>query len=176
MNLATRVRVPASQPFWLSSLQGESAGLISRGRHVRSVGELPGSRSKLIRMSSRFLIEWQLVRFQPGAPRLETVAQWPSIWLLTRTRKGSNPSGLTNRRNSRIREGLILALSSNGLRSEIFNLWMRVQFSPALPWPVRPMDQDRTLRTFRFGFKSRAGFQSSRSHRGVRPSPQACHA
>src|SRR5712692_10304879 len=25
--------------------------------------------------------------------------------------------------------------------------------------PVRPMDQDRTLRTFRFGFESRAGYQ-----------------
>ena len=26
--------------------------------------------------------------------------------------------------------------------------------------PVRPMDQDRTLRTFRFGFESRAGYQA----------------
>jgi|SRR5580704_704309 hypothetical protein len=25
--------------------------------------------------------------------------------------------------------------------------------------PVRPMDQDRTLRTFKFGFESRAGYQ-----------------
>ncbi len=25
--------------------------------------------------------------------------------------------------------------------------------------PVRPMDEDRTLRTFRFGFESRAGCQ-----------------
>src|ERR1700737_3808080 len=29
--------------------------------------------------------------------------------------------------------------------------------------PVRPMDQDRTLRTFRFGFESRAGYQTLRS-------------
>src|SRR6266567_1700048 len=29
--------------------------------------------------------------------------------------------------------------------------------------PVRPMDQDRTLRTFRFGFESRAGYQDFRS-------------
>ena len=32
----------------------------------------------------------------PGLTKVfETVAQWPSIWLLTRIRKGSNPSGLT---------------------------------------------------------------------------------
>src|ERR1700736_3128093 len=53
--------------------------------------------------------------------------------------------------------------SSSGPGSLTFNQQTGVQFSSPVPCPVRPMDQDRTLRTFRFGFESRAGYQSLRS-------------
>ena len=50
-----------------------------RSRLEHGLGSIPSAstmRSKLIRMSSRFLIGRQLVRFQPDAPSFGTVAEW----------------------------------------------------------------------------------------------------
>lgn len=50
-----------------------------RSRLEHGLGSTPSAstmRSKLIRMSSRFLIGRQLVRFQPDAPSFGTVAEW----------------------------------------------------------------------------------------------------
>src|SRR6266436_3520916 len=50
-----------------------------RSRLEHGLGSTPSAstmRSKLIRMSRRFLIVRQLVRFQPGAPSFGTVADW----------------------------------------------------------------------------------------------------
>ena len=50
-----------------------------RSRLEHGLGSTPSAstmRSKLIRMSSRFLIGRQLVRFQPDAPNSGTVAEW----------------------------------------------------------------------------------------------------
>ena len=50
-----------------------------RGRLPHGLGSTPSAstmRSKLMRMSRRFLIVRQLVRFQPDAPILGTVAEW----------------------------------------------------------------------------------------------------
>src|SRR5258706_11578235 len=57
----------------------------------------------------------------------------------------------------------VLPVSSSGLGWLTFNQQTGVQFSSPVPQvskcPVRSMDKDRTLRTFRFGFDSRAGYQ-----------------
>ena len=50
-----------------------------RSRLEHGLGSTPSAstmRSKLMRMSSRFLIGRQLVRFQPDAPSFGTVAEW----------------------------------------------------------------------------------------------------
>ena len=50
-----------------------------RSRLEHGLGSTPSAstmRSKLMRMSSRFLIGRQLVRFQPDAPIFGTVAEW----------------------------------------------------------------------------------------------------
>jgi hypothetical protein len=50
-----------------------------RSRSEHGLGSTPSAstmRSKLMRMSRRFLIVRQLVRFQPGAPIFGTVAEW----------------------------------------------------------------------------------------------------
>ena len=50
-----------------------------RSRLEHGLGSTPSAstmRSKLIRMSSRFLIGRELVRFQPDAPSFGTVAEW----------------------------------------------------------------------------------------------------
>ena len=50
-----------------------------RSRSEHGLGSTPSAstmRSKLIRMSRRFLIVRQLVRFQPGASDFGTVAEW----------------------------------------------------------------------------------------------------
>ena len=50
-----------------------------RSRSEHGLGSTPSAsikRSKLIRMSRRFLIVRQLVRFQPDAPNFGTVAEW----------------------------------------------------------------------------------------------------
>src|SRR5258708_16875599 len=54
----------------------------------------------------------------------------------------------------------VLPVSSSGLGSLTFNQQTGVRFSSPVPYvPFVQWIQDRTLRTFRFGFESRAGYQ-----------------
>lgn len=81
MKPSTLVRFQPSAPgfvlAWCTVHRRIYKPLRSRSEH--GLGSTPSAstmRSKLIRMSSRFLIGRQLVRFQPDAPDFGTVAEW----------------------------------------------------------------------------------------------------
>ena len=69
--------VPNSELAWYTVHRRIYKPLRSRLEH--GLGSTPSAstmRSKLMRMSNRFLIGRQLVRFQPDAPNSGTVAEW----------------------------------------------------------------------------------------------------